>query len=376
MRPTDRSSAPFRVGVLSVVKHDYIPHAVAAHPRFKLVVVADDADRPDWTHRRNQELADAYNIPYIRDVSKALAEYQLDAGAISSEAERHCDLGRRAAAAGLHVVIDKPLSPRLEDCDAFVDAVERHAIQCLIWNRSLLPTLNHASDVVESGALGRINALHCDFYFAKDAGPPIGSRKEGAPPINWLERQLEAHADGSDGAVGMEPMGELQVEGIYPLAYIRRLTGHAEARSVYARTASHFHQAHADNGVDDLATVTLELETGQIATLCTGRIGAAAHPELGDIKLRLIGEHGAAVFSEPLPEVEFHYRDQAPHEFRRQRIADDGNYLLMENFARAIDGQERPILDALDGRNICGAILAALESAKTGKAIQPNIRRR
>ena len=32
----------FRAGVLSVVKHDYLPRAVAAHPRFELLVVADD----------------------------------------------------------------------------------------------------------------------------------------------------------------------------------------------------------------------------------------------------------------------------------------------------------------------------------------------
>ena len=37
----------FRAGVFSVVKHCYLPRAVAAHPRFELVVVTDDADRPD-----------------------------------------------------------------------------------------------------------------------------------------------------------------------------------------------------------------------------------------------------------------------------------------------------------------------------------------
>ena len=75
--------------------------------------------------------------------------------------------------------------------------------------------------------------------------------KPGDPPMNWLERQIEAHADGSDGGVGNEAMGELQIEGIYPLAYIRMLTGCAVQR-VFARTASHFHQAHVDNNVDDL----------------------------------------------------------------------------------------------------------------------------
>ena len=36
----------WRCAVLSVVKHAYVPRGVAAHPRFELVVVADDADQP------------------------------------------------------------------------------------------------------------------------------------------------------------------------------------------------------------------------------------------------------------------------------------------------------------------------------------------
>ena len=41
---------PIRVLVLSVVKHDYVARGVASHPGFELVVVADDANQPDWVH--------------------------------------------------------------------------------------------------------------------------------------------------------------------------------------------------------------------------------------------------------------------------------------------------------------------------------------
>ena len=68
----------FRAGVFSVVKHCYLPRAVAAHPRFELVVVTDDADQPDWVHKRNQKFADEFGIPYVRDLAKAIAEYDLD----------------------------------------------------------------------------------------------------------------------------------------------------------------------------------------------------------------------------------------------------------------------------------------------------------
>jgi predicted dehydrogenase len=164
-------------------------------------------------------------------------------------------------------------------------------------------------------------------------------------------------------------MGELQVEGIYPLAYIRMLTGGARVGRVFARTTAHFHQAHADNGIDDLATVTLEMENGVIGSLCIGRIGAAAHPDIGEIKLHLIGEKGAMVISEARPEVAIHYRGQPPLEFKHRRIADENNYLLAENFARAIDGSERPVLDARDAREICAIVLAAIESGKSGAPV-------
>ena len=370
MKSTDRDRPPFRVGVFSVVKHDYLPRAIAAHPRFTLECVADDADRPEWTHERNQLFADEFQVPYVRDVAKAFEDFDLDAVTVCSEAERHCDLAIRAVEAGLHVVVDKPLSTRLEDCDRLIDALDGNGVQCLVWNRNLLPALNQASQAVEGDRIGKIHSIHCDFYFSKDAGPPLGSRGLDDPPIPWLDRQLDAHADGSDGGVGVNPMGELEVEGIYPLAYIRRLTGGARVERVFARTTSHFHQAHADNGVDDLASVSMELEGGAIGSLCIGRIGAAAHPDLGEIKLRVVGDRGAMVVSEARPEIGVYYRDQPHGEFKHRRIADDNNFLLAENFARAIDGLEPPVLDARGARDICATVLAALESDRTCQAVK------
>jgi myo-inositol 2-dehydrogenase/D-chiro-inositol 1-dehydrogenase len=369
MKNPDRSREPFKVGVFSVVKHCYLPRAIAAHPRFELCCVADHDGRPDWTHERNELFAGEFCIPYLRDIDAALKEHDLDAVAVSPEAERHCELAIRAAEAGLHIVIDKPLSTRLEDCDRLIDAIESNDVTCLVWNRNYLPALIQARSVVEEGRLGNLRSIHCDFYFSKDAGPPLGSRAEGDPPIDWLQRQLDAHADGSDGGVGTEPMGELQVEGIYPLAYIRLLGGGARVNKVFARTTALFHQAHADNGVDDLASVTLEMENGVTGSLCIGRIGAAAHPDIGEIKLHLIGDKGSMVVSEARPEVTIHYRDQPTLEFKNRRVADSNNYLLADNFARAIDGSEEPILDARGARNICATVLAAVESGSTGKAV-------
>lgn len=356
----------FRCAVLSVVKHAYVPHGVAAHPRFELAVVADDADAPGWAHERNQQFADEYDIPYVRDVRQAIEEHDVQVAVVSSEAERHCALSVRAANLGLHVVQDKPMSNRIDECDRVVAACEANRVKFLLWNRNFLPAVMHAQQIISSGQIGSLRAIHVDFYFAKDSGPPKGSRKSGDLPIDWLTRQLEAHADGSDGGVGREPMGELGIEGIYPLGYIHLLAG-APVERVFARTTAHFHQANVDNDVEDLATVTLEMQGGIVGSLCIGRIGAASHPDIGEIKIHVLGSKGALVLSEARPEVEVYYRGQPPTEFRRRRIANDNDYQLMQNFADAIDHDGETMLDAKAGRAICATVDAAIRSGKTGR---------
>jgi predicted dehydrogenase len=328
----------YRCAVLSVVKHAYVPRGVAAHPQFQLVVVADDPDQPDWVHQRNQEFADEWNIPYVCDVDRALREYGATVAVVSSEAERHCGLSLRAIEAGLHVVQDKPMSNRLADCDRVVEAIRRRVVQ----------------------------SIHVDFYFAKDAGPPRGSRQPGDSPIDWLTFQIAAHADGSDGAIGRDPLGELSNEGIYPLGYIHLLCG-SRVRQVFARTAAHFHQVNVDNQVEDVATMSLVLENGVTGSVCVGRIGNAAHPEIGEIKIHIVGTRGALVISEARPEVAVYYRGQPEKEFKHRRVALDLDHRLLENFRQAIETGSRTVLDAQAGRDICATIQAALKSAVSGR---------
>src|SRR5271163_4949026 len=115
----------FRCAVLSPLKHDYIARGVASHPRFELVVVADDPQVPAWSHERNAQLAAEWGVPYVRDVEQALYEYDVDVAIVSSPAERHCDLSIRAAQAGKHVIQDKPMSTLRSECERLVAAVEQ-----------------------------------------------------------------------------------------------------------------------------------------------------------------------------------------------------------------------------------------------------------
>ena len=366
-----RQDQVFRCAVVSVVKHDYVARGVASHPRFQLVVVTDDIDQPDWVHERNQLFADEFGIPYVKGPEQAMETHDVQVAVVSSEAERHCDLSIRAARAGVHVVQDKPLSTRLSECDRLVEAVAETGVKFLMWNRNYLPSLVHTRQLIAEGHIGTPYAIHVDFYFAKDSGPPRGSRGPGDPPIDWLEHQVAAHATGADGGVGHEAMGELQIEGIYPLGYIERLLG-ARIERVFARTTSHFHQVNVDHDVEDLASVTLEIEGGILGTLSIGRIGAASHPDIGEIKIHVLGSKGALVMREASPEVAVYYRGQPSEEFPHRRIEVDNDYLLMQGFADAIDQDGSTAMDARTGRAISGVVAAAIESGRTGKPVEVN----
>jgi predicted dehydrogenase len=359
----------FKVLALSLVKHSYIVRALIEHPRYELVAVADDSDQADWIHTRNQSYADEFNIPYLKNIEEAISTYDIDVAVVSSEIERHCELSVIAANYGVHVIQDKPMSMSVTECDRVVEAVKRNNVKFMMWNRNFLPAVLQAHNIIQSGDIGDVYAIHVDFYFAKDAGPAKGSRSPDDPPMDWLEALKAAHRDGSDGGVGKDAVGELAVEGIYPLAYINMLLG-SGVKQVYAKTASHFHQLHADNSVDDLATVSLKMLNGASASICLGRIGAASHPDIGEIKLHILGSKGSLVISEARPEIAVYYRGQPSSEFKYQRtLAFENDYLLADNFSQAIDNDTKTILNAQTSRDIAITTAAALESASSGTLI-------
>lgn len=357
-----------RCAVVSALKHDYVARGVASNARFELVVVADDPHIEHWGHERNQQLADHLGVPYVRDIERALAEFDVDVAIVSPEAERHCELSIRAARAGKHVIQDKPLATERSDADRLVEAIEQTGVRFLMWNRNFLPAINQTRRQIADGIVGRPCAIHADFYFAKDAGPPKGSRPPGYPPLNWHAHQIASHIDGSDGGLGRTPMGELAIEAIYPLGYIDTLLG-ARVERVFARSTAHFHQVYADNGVEDLASVTLEMAGGIIGSLAIGRIGAASHPSGGEIKLVVQGDRGTLVINEAHPDVGVYYRGQSPKEARQRRVANENDFLLAQNFADAIDTGGRTVMDARTSYEIFAICEAARESSRIGQPV-------
>jgi predicted dehydrogenase len=135
------------------------------------------------------------------------------------------------------------------------------------------------------------------------------------------------------------------------------------AVGVLTCVTAHFHQLYVDNDAEDLATVALQLDGGLVGSLCIGGIGAANHPDIGEIKMHILGTKGALVVNEARPEVGVYYRGQPPTQSRNQRLlAMENDDLLADDFARAIDTDANTILDVPTSRAITATVEAALQS--------------
>ena len=341
----------YRVLALSAAKHEYVATAFANHPRFEVVGVADDTSADPWVHERNKNLAHDLEVPYKPDIDVAIRALQPDIAVVSSEATRHASLSVRAAEAGLHVVQDKPMAPTVADCDAIVRAIERANVRFLLWNRNTHPSITDARRIVHTGEIGMPQSVHIDFFFSKDAGVLIDSEQEEEVPTSWLGE------------------GELTVEGIYPLAYIRYILG-LDVQRVFARTSAHFFKRHAARGVEDIGTVTLELENGAIGSLCIGRIGRPSHPNLGEIRIHITGTKGALVIAEPRPEVAVHARGLESTDYRNRRTDETCDRKQVDHLAVALDKGTETLLTDREGRHIAAIVEAAKTSAQSGLATQ------
>lgn len=339
-----------RVLVFSGCGHGVIAQTLASHPRFKVVAVADDDAIQEQMHYRNEQLARSIGVSYVRNIEAAVQQFRPEVACVSPEHTRHADLSVRAADAGLHIIQDKPMASSVEECNQIVAAVERADVRFSLWNRNTFPAIKHTRRLLVAGVIGDPVSIHSQFYFAKDAGALIESCEAEEVPEDW-----RGH-------------GELTVEGIYPLAYIRYLLG-VGVKRVFARTTSHFFRKYADRELEDLATLSLELDGGILGSLCIGRIGRTSHPNLGELKLHITGSMGALVISEPRPEVAVYARGLRPPDYRQRRVGVRYEDQLINDFANAIDRGSNTLLNAREGRAIVATVNAALESGRSGQVV-------
>ena len=348
----------------------------AADPRCELVGVADEPGLPEYREGLNRLLASELGVPYLT-LDEALARDDVQIIDNCADVERRARVAVKTLEAGKHLYMDKPLAGSVEDAKAIADAADKSDAVTQMFTQVTTSWAQSAKSAVESGQTGEVLALHCDMLMAKG--------KPGSVDPRVVRREKP-----SDGTfTHVEAKRELFDMGVYPVALVQWLSG-ARTKTVYGITGNYFFREHADLDIEDFGALALTLDSGQVASITSGRIGFTSHPRGGLLRITLVGENGIFTFSESAPYIEI-YNDQPPFEMplvhpfdpmsmwastqremqhmpkdRRLPLDDGGQGRDIGAFVDCVESGERPQVTVQDAAHHIEVIMAGYESAATG----------
>ncbi|WP_312855417.1 Gfo/Idh/MocA family protein [Litoribacterium kuwaitense] len=136
----------------------YSEYALKYPYEFNIVAIAD----PD--EKRRRDFADKYDIPQEQAFSsweQILAQPQLaEVAIITTQDTLHYAPTIRALERGYHVLVEKPMSPRLDECIQMVEAAQRYRKQLSICHvLRYTPFWTAVKQVVDSGEIGDIVSI-------------------------------------------------------------------------------------------------------------------------------------------------------------------------------------------------------------------------
>lgn len=152
---------PIGIGIISFAHghaHRYA-HELGQDARVRFVAAWDD------NAERGRQAAERYGAGFTSDLDALLADPAIQAVIVTSETYRHADHVCRAAAAGKHILCQKPMALTLADCDRMGAAVDRAGVTFVMGFQMRHDPLNKKlKELVDAGAVGRVGLLrrrHC-----------------------------------------------------------------------------------------------------------------------------------------------------------------------------------------------------------------------
>ncbi len=306
------------------------------------------------TRKHVKSFAKKFGIPRaFTDYRKMLALPELDMIVVGAPNHVHCQIALDAAAAGKHVVMEKPLCLNLAEADQMIAACKQAKVK-LMYAEELCftPKYVRLKKLLDDGALG----------------------------VPTLIKQSEKH-DGPHAAhfwdVERSGGGVTMDMGCHAIEFFRWMLGRPKIKSVYAQMSTQVHGAKTKG--EDNAILLVEFENGVIGLAeeswtkpggmddraeVYGSKGVAYADLLhgNAITAYSAGGYGYAVekagstrgWSFPIYEEAWNY----------------GFHQEMAHFVDCVRFDFKPEVTGEDGRAVLEVIFAAYESARTGKKVK------
>ena len=133
---------------LGKVAHTHA-HALAHLPASRFVAVCDPLPG------RAESFASLYGVTGYDTIDRLLDDPAVQVVTICTPHRGHTEVAIRAARAGKHVLVEKPMAIRLEDCDAMIDAARASGVKLgVISQRRLYEPVVRVRRAIDEGRLG------------------------------------------------------------------------------------------------------------------------------------------------------------------------------------------------------------------------------
>ncbi len=201
----------------------------------------------------------------------------------------HHEIARAFIDAGVHVLIDKPMTTTVEHARDLVNAVERAGvIGAVMYTYSGYPLVREMADMVRQGKVGAVRRVLVEYHQGWLATP---IEREGQKQASWRADPKQAGAGGAIGDIGT-----------HAEHLLRFVTG-LEIESLYGELNSFV----PGRELDDDAAAMLRLSGGARATLTASQVCVG---EENNLSIRVHGSTGSLRWRQEAPnELEFRTLD-------------------------------------------------------------------
>ena len=183
---------PIRLGVAGLGRGFMLMlPTLARDPRLRLVACADPRPEARDCFTRDFEGARAY-----AEVAEMVADPAVQAVYVASPHQFHVEHVRLAAAAGRHILVEKPMALRLEDCLEMAGAARAAGVRLLVGpSHSYDASYLRAREMIRSGAYGRlrmITAMNFTDYLYRPRRPEeLDTARGGGAVFSQAPHQVE-----------------------------------------------------------------------------------------------------------------------------------------------------------------------------------------
>lgn len=224
---------------------------------------------------RARATAAAWGIPAAVTTVGELLGLGLDLVSVCTPHPTHEKVVLQAAAAGVHVLCEKPIAVDLASAERMVAACDDAGVKLgVLFQRRFWPAAQRIRAAIDDGTLGRPIMGQCSVMLHRDPG--------------YYSRDAWRGTWANDGG------GVLMTQAIHYIDLLQWFMG--DVAEVYGKINTYKHGDHIE--VEDSAAAVITFTSGAMATL---EASTAASPSLG-VQIRVTGETGASASLTEFPE--------------------------------------------------------------------------